>query len=166
MRKNMKAKISRLAKGIFDKHVPELELSIRNITGTISSDSVLRNSFLIRSEKETKGVLYTDTSRIVLKETSFIGTYAEIHYEIHGNGAAAGSKIKGFILIVSDGGEIAIPCEVQVEAPYAMTSMGKIRNLFHFANLAKNYYEEAKRLFFSSDFADIFLTGNPYARAV
>lgn len=164
----MKAKISRLSKGIFDKNIPEMELSKGMIEDTISTDGVLSGSFLIRSinEFEARGVLYTDTRRIVLKERSFVGKQAEIHYEIRSDGMSAGEKIKGFIWIVSDGGELTLPCEIQVEAPYAMTSMGKIRNLFHFTNLVKNHYEEAKRLFLSPEFADIFLLGNPYARTV
>lgn len=164
----MKAKISRLSKGIFDKVVPELELSAGKIEGAMCTDGVLSGSFLLKSRggQEAKGFLYTDTGRITLKETSFIGEEAKIHYEISGRGMAAGDKLKGTIFVVSDGGELRLPCEVQIEAPFAMTSMGKIRNLFHFANLVKNHYDEAKRLFLSEDFADIFLPGNPHARAV
>ncbi len=164
----MKAKISKLSKGIFENSVPELELSVGSIEGAICTDGILSGSFLIRSlsGQEARGLLYTDAGRIVLKETSFIGKQAEIHYEIHGNGMAAGEEFKGCIYIVSDGGELKLPCRIQVEAPFAMTSMGKIRNLFHFANLVRNHYEEAKRLFLSSDFADIFLVTNPHACAV
>lgn len=164
----MKAKISRLSKGIFDKSIPDLELSAGMIEGTVQTDGVLSGSFLIKSlnDLEAKGVLYTDSRRIVLKNTSFVGKQAEIFYEIHSDGMAAGEKIKGFIWVVSDGGELSLPCEVQVEAPYAMTSMGKLRNLFHFTNLVKNHYEEARRLFQAPAFAEIFLEGNPKIKAV
>lgn len=163
----MRAKISRLSKGIFDKDIPELEVSKRIIEGSVSADGVLSGSFLITSHngQEARGFLHTDTGRIVLKETSFSGKQAQISYEIYSKGLAEGDKLKGSIYIVSDGGELRLPCEVQIEAPCAMTSMGKIRNLFHFTNLVKNHYDEAKRLFLSSGFADIFLSGNPGARA-
>ena len=86
----MKAKISKLSKGIFENSVPELELSVGSIEGAICTDGILSGSFLIRSlsGQEARGLLYTDAGRIVLKETSFIGKQAEIHYEIHEIGRA------------------------------------------------------------------------------
>lgn len=164
----MKAKINRLSKGIFDENIPDLELSTGMIEGTVRTDGVLSGSFVIRSQndQEARAVLYTDNSRIVLKNSSFMGRQTEIVYEIHGEGLAAGKTIRGVIWIVSDGGEISLPCEVQVEASYAMTSMGKLKNLFHFTNLVKNRYEEARRIFQKPDFAEIFLKDNPKARTV
>ena len=162
----MRAKINKLSKGIFDKNVPELELSEGMIEGTVQTDGVLSGSFVIKSAREAHGVLYTDTSRIILHETSFAGKNTEIHYEIDSTGMPAGEKLKGCIWIISDGGEFTLPCEIQVEAPFAMTSMGKIRNTFHFTNLVRNHYEEALRLFLDSEFADIFLDGSPRERTV
>lgn len=162
----MRGKINRLSKGIFDKDIPELEISKGLIEDTMKTDGVLSGSFVITSALEARGMLYTDTGRIVLKEHTFCGKHAEIHYEIHSRGMLPGERIKGCIWIISDGGEFTLPCEVQVEAPFAMTSMGKIRNIFHFTNLVRNNYEEAKRLFCSPEFAEIFLTGNPQAKNV
>lgn len=164
----MKAKISRLAKGIFDKTVPDLEISTGMIEGALQTDGVLSGSFRISSlnGQEAKGVLYASTGRIRLKESSFVGRHAKIHYEIHSAGMAAGSRIKGFIWVISDGGELTLPVEIQVEDPCVMTSMGKIRNLFHFTNLVRNHYEEAGRLFVAGNFPEIFLEGDSRARAV
>lgn len=162
----MRAKINKLSKGIFDKNVPWLELSEGIIEGTVQTDGVLSGSFLITSAREARGVLYTDTGRIALQETSFAGKRTEIHYEIDSTGMPPGEKIKGCIWIISDGGELTLPCEIQVEAPFAMTSMGKIRNTFHFTNLVRNHYEEALRQFLSPEFADIFLDSNPRERTV
>lgn len=162
----MRGKINRLSKGIFDKNIPELEISKGLIEGTMKTDGVLSGSFVIKSAMEASGILYTDTGRIVLKENTFAGKSAEIHYEIHSTGVLPGEKIKGRIWIISDGGEFTLPCEVQVEAPFALTSMGKIRNTFHFTNLVRNHYEEARRLFQSPEFAEIFLTGNPREKNV
>lgn len=164
--KTMRAKINKLSKGIFDKKVPWLELSEGMIEGTVQTDGVLSGSFVIKSTREARGVLYTDTNRIALQETSFVGKQAEIHYEIDSAGIPAGEKIKGCVWIISDGGELTLPYEIQVEAPFALTSMGKIRNTFHFTNLVRNYYEEALRLFRSQEFADIFLSNTPSERVV
>lgn len=157
----MRGKINRLSKGIFDKKAPELEISKGVIEGTMQTDDVLSGSFMIKSAQEARGILYTDTGRIVLREKTFAGRNTEIHYEIHSKGIFPGKKIRGCIWIISDGGERTLPCEVQVEAPFAMTSMGKIRNIFHFTNLVRNNYEEARRLFASPEFAEVFLSESP-----
>lgn len=46
-----------------------------------------------------------------------------------------------------------------------MTSLGKINNIFHFADLVQKNYEEALRLFVSSSFEEIFLKNDYILRA-
>lgn len=164
----MKVKINKLAKGIFDKNAPELWLSHSVIEGSMKTGGVIAGSFTITSvnDIEARGIIYADSSRITVKETNFIGKEAIIHYEIQGRGLAAGERLKGSIWIVSDGGELAIPYDIAIEGDYASTSMGNIRNLFHFTNLVKKSYGEAKKLFCSPEFQTVFLTGNPRANTM
>ena len=50
-----------------------------------------------------------------------------------------------------------IPFTAQVEAPYINTSIGKIKNLFEFANLARMDWAEAKKVFRSEEFERVIL---------
>lgn len=163
----MKAKIEKLAKGIFEQDALELQVSISSIEGAIQTTERLSGSFLIseRSQRLIEGFIYTGNTRVSLSQTKFQGTEIEIEYQIHGKGLLPKETVKGEIEIVSDGGEVSIPYEIKIEAPYALTSMGKIRNLFHFTNLVRKNYEEALKLFYAPEFPDIFGAKIPKIRA-
>lgn len=164
----MKAKIEKLAKGIFEQDALELQVSISSIEGAIQTTERLSGSFLIseRSQRLIEGFIYPGNTRVSLSQTEFQGTEIEIKYQIHGEGLLPKEVVKGEIEIVSDGGEVSIPYEIKIEAPYALTSMGKIRNLFHFTNLVRKDYEEALKLFYAPEFPDIFWTKIPQIRAI
>lgn len=163
----MKAKVEKLAKGIFEQEELELKVSISSIEGAIQTSEILSGSFLISeyNQKSMEGIIYSGSRRVHLSQTEFQGTEIEIEYQIEVKGMLPKEILKGEIDIVSDAGEISIPYEIRIEAPYAPTSMGKIRNLFHFTNLVKKNYEEALKLFYKPEFPDIFLARTPKIRA-
>lgn len=163
----MRAKVSKLARGIFDKITPEILFSVSIIDGKIQTGGILHSSFTITSQNdlELRGLVYSRNPRVHCKEKSFIGKEATIHYEISGIGSEPGDKIKGDILIICNGGEFTIPYELVVESAYIETSMGHIRNLFHFTNLVQQDYEEALKIFCSKDFAPTFLLHNQEQRS-
>jgi len=162
----MRTKISKLAKGIFDKTTPELTFSVETIRILLPTEGVLFGNFSIDSQNgiDARGLIYSDSSYLALKDTSFIGKHADIHYEANAQGIKPGKKVNGMLQIVSDAGELSLPYEITVEEQYMESSMGKIKNLFHFTNLVKNHYEEALSLFFSSSFAAILLPALPKER--
>ena len=158
----MKTKVSKLARGIFDKITPEIVLSVSVVDGKIQTNSTLLNSFTITSQNdlEIRGLIYSSNSRVHSREKSFIGKEAVIHYEISAIGCEAGDRIKGDFLIICNGGELTIPYELIVESAYIETSIGHIRNIFHFTNLVQEDYEEALKVFCSKVFAPILLSHN------
>ncbi len=158
----MRAKVSKLARGIFDKITPEILISVSIIDGKIQTSKAIYNSFTITSQNdlEMRGLIYSSNPRVLCKEKSFIGKEASIHYEISAVGCEAGDKIKGEFLIICNGGEFTVPYELVVESAYIETSMGPIRNLFHFTNLLQKDYEEALKIFCSKDFESVFLLRN------
>lgn len=164
----MRTKISKLAKGIFDKTTPKLTVSVKTIQALLPTGGTAFGNFAIDSQNgiNARGLLYSDSAYLVLKENSFIGKHATIHYEIHADGVKPGKQLKGMVQIVSDAGEIAIPYEITVEEMYVDSSMGKLKNLFHFTNLVKNHYEEARSLFFSPIFSSIFLSNLPREQTI
>ena len=107
----MKAKIEKLAKGIFEQDALELQVSISSIEGAIQTTERLSGSFLIseRSQRLIEGFIYPGNTRVSLSQTEFQGTEIEIEYQIHGEGLLPKEVVKGEIEIVSDGGEVSIP---------------------------------------------------------
>ena len=164
----MRTKIGKLAKGIFDKTTPELTISVETIQMLLPAEGTALGNFSIDSQNgiDARGLLYSDSAYLVLKESSFIGTHAVIHYEVQAKGVKPGKQLNGAVQIVSDAGEITVPYEILVEEPYLDSSMGKIKNMFHFTNLVKNHYEEALNLFFSSGFSEILLARFPRERTI
>lgn len=102
-------------------------------------------------------VLSTDYRMEVLTP-DFSGTDSEISYVFHGESAENGETVKGAFRIISNQGEYALPFVCECRHPIPTSSMGPIKNLFHFTNLAKSDWQEALHLFYSKEFPEI-LTG-------
>ena len=67
-----------------------------------------------------------------------------------------GDVLKGNFRIISNQGEYLLPFVVTIRSCVVASSLGDIRNLFHFANLAKTDWDEAVRLFYSGNFMSVF----------
>ncbi|MDE6675303.1 MAG: hypothetical protein K2K19_10920, partial [Acetatifactor sp.] len=83
----------------------------------------------------------------------------EIFFRFHGEQLQAGEVVKGNIYVVSNLGEYYLPFVATVSGAVLQSSAGPIKNLFHFANLARSSWEEAVALFYSPEFVNI-LVGN------
>ncbi len=164
----MKTKISKLAKGIFEENNMELSVSVAGLTGNCVTDGCNNGSFVVTSmsDGEARGIVCSDNYRIIIENTSFIGKSATINYMVNAKGMAAGEKIQGTVSIISDGGELLIPCEFDIIEEYVETSIGKVSKLVHFANLAQQNFEEALAIFVGEDFERIFIHDNPKMQAV
>lgn len=170
----MKAKISRLARGIFEENNMELFASVSTLTGDCVTDSFMTGSFTIMtsaaadSSKEVRGVVCSNNSshRIIIENETFVGNEAVINYRVNAVGLAPGEKIQGTVSVVSNCGEFSMPCEFDVVDEYILTSVGKISNLFHFANLVQQNFDEALVIFAGESFERIFLKDNLNLQAV
>ncbi len=153
----MKEKIEQLAKGIFEYELPNILLSEEKIDITIETGSTYQGSFSIRNSENSrmKGVLYSSSRLLCLEIDKFVGEMVSIRYHYVADYLDAGDEFHEEISIITDCGEISIPVHIQVEAPYCNTSLGKIRDLFQFANLAKSDWTEAKQVFKSEKFAKV-----------
>lgn len=150
----LKEKIERLAKGIFEYKPPKLFLSEKMLFLTIEMGKELRGSFKIWNEagRRMKGVLYSSDRTLVIDDDKFIGEENTIRYHCCGTYLEPGTEISGSISIISDCGETALSFRIIVEAPCCDTSIGKVKDLFQFANLAKANWEEAAKLFNTPEF--------------
>lgn len=155
----MKEKVERLAKGIFDFETPEILLSEEELVITVDAGKNYSGSFTIKNNKNTpvKGVLYSSNELLRLEQNSFTERENEIRYTFIGENMNPQESVKGEICIVSDCGEILLPFTVNIEAPYLNSSIGIIKDLFHFTNLARTDTAEAIKLFKSPEFKGILV---------
>ncbi|MBP3579096.1 MAG: hypothetical protein J6K15_13385 [Lachnospiraceae bacterium] len=162
----MKEKIERLSKGIFEYEMPELIVSETELN--IDVEEGIRKSGSIRitndAGKRMKGVLYVTGKILMLGKTDFIGAECELEYEVDATSLQAGEEHVGTIDIISDCGECQIPFRIHVSEPVFRTSVGNIRDLFQFANLARINWKEALDLFVSEEFSKVVLQKEPKYR--
>jgi hypothetical protein len=155
----LKDKIERFSKGDFEYELPFICLSEEEIRITVEAGKSYEGSFVIGNslEREIKGIIYTSNRLMQITEPSFQGVLNTVFFTFHAAHLKAGEVIQGEISVVSDCGEKALPFYVHVEAAYVATSLGKIKDLFQFTNLARMDWSEAKKVFRMEVFEHIFL---------
>lgn len=158
----VKEKISKLSKGIFEYELPGLVLSQQLIEFDVEEGKTYNGSITVSCSDQSliKGLIYSTNHLFRIHNPNFSGAENVISYEFRAEGLSSLEPLKGCLEIVSCCGEAEIPFLVHVEAPYLLTSMGKIRDLFHFANLAKSEPQEALSLFVTEGFSRVFLEPN------
>lgn len=156
----MKDKIERFSKGIFEYELPFICLSEEEIRITVEAGKTYESSFTISNSKlrPMSGVIYTSNRWMLIENDSFEGTENAIIYRFNAAFLKAGEEFHGEISVISDCGEKILPFHIQIEVPHFMTSLGKIKDLFQFTNLARMDWSEAKKVFRSADFERILLS--------
>lgn len=164
----MQQTVERILEGKFDYEKGALELSTPRIEITLCAGEVYTGSFTISasSKRLTEGTVYAHDIRMEILNASFCGSMTEIGYTFSAKGLEEGDVIQGDISIISNQGEYYLPYIFTINRQPLSSSLGSIKNLFHFTNLAKTSWEEAVSLFYSKDFVNIF-SGNDlqYKRA-
>lgn len=164
----MKELIDKLALGITEYDLPVLEVSVCEITRTLSSEKVYEDSFTVFSSNnvELKGFVYATNENIKIIDGQFSGLSHTIRYSIDTEFINEGDTVECEINVVSNGGELAIPVSFKVDSASIASSIGELKNLFHFANLVQTNYDEALSVFKSSAFAETLLKDDFYLMAV
>ena len=140
-----------------NKEKPEyLEISCQNIEFSAELGEIVEDSFAIHAaDKYTEGKIYSSDTRMRVYENAFSGEETQVMYCFDGTSAEAGSSIRGEFVLITNRGEYVIPYRVSVQKPRLESSLGTIKNLFHFTNLAQTSWEEAVALFYARNFASI-----------
>ena len=138
-----------------------LVFGVEKVEMEFVSSEVRDGSFSVASDNSlpVQGFVYTTESRMKCLKDTFTGSTTDIEYSFDSAGLEPGDIVTGKFIILSDKGEYEIPYEVTMEKDYMYSSMGPIKNLFHFTNLARSNWEEAVSLYYSNRFAEL-LTGN------
>ncbi len=154
----MKNVIDRLLNGQFEYSERTLSFSIPRLELSIKPGEDYEGSFVVHgpSDRMVQGGITSSEMRMEIITAGFSGSEFEVAYKFHGKGLCAGDVLKGNFSVISNQGEYQLPFVVNVEISHVMSSMGAIRNMFHFVNLAKTDWGEARNLFYSDDFIEVF----------
>lgn len=146
--------MEQFANGIFEYETPQILLSEEEIILTLDSGKSCVGEFAIKNTKNTviTGEVYSSNERLKLSRNQFSGMENIIQYELKGENLKDSDSFKSDIYIISDCGEARIPFYINVESPSIHSSIGKIKDLFNFTNLAKVDWSEAVCLFKTKEF--------------
>lgn len=154
----MKESIDRILKGQFEYDRGELSFSFQHLELTIQQGEEIEGSFTVTGpmHKLSYGSVSSTEIRMEVLTDTFSGEKSEVSYCFHSEGLVGGDVIKGFFRVISNRGEYMLAFSVTIEQAKISSSLGDIRNLFHFANLARAQWDEALHLFYSNKFHYIF----------
>ena len=158
MVKKMEEQITNLLEGNFDYENGSLDFSCTKLELTLYRDEKEEGSFRVYGPKGrlTKGKVFSSEPRMQCLTKDFVGEEEEILYIFDGTGLEEGDVLKGEFYFISNQGEYYLPFVVTIAYHTMESSLGVIKNLFHFTNLAKSNWAEALRLFYSPDFSLVF----------
>lgn len=154
----MQGIVNQILEGKYDYENGSLDFSCIKLELTMHRGEVCEGSFHVYSAKETftRGFVSSTDMRMECLTSEFTGSREEIFYRFHGEKLQEGDVVKGNFCIVSNQGEYYLPFVVSVEHSTPTASIGNIKNLFHFTNLAKTNWKEAVELFYAPEFVKVF----------
>lgn len=154
----MQSAVDRILSGNFNTGNHVLGFSEPVIELSVKEDTTFEGSFEIEGPEEafTEGWVSSTNPRVNVEISEFSGSRATVPYSFDTHGLVAQDSFKGEFRIISNQGEYLLPYEVKIEADNLDASIGNIKNLFHFTNLARANYKEAVSLFHSPGFEKIF----------
>lgn len=141
----------------YDYEGGSLVFSCSQIEIAIHKGEIVEGSFTIEEQSglEAQGDIYSSHIRMTLGSDHFKGKLATVHYRFDSNGLTPGEVVKGCFSIISDKGEYILSYVITILYEQIESSLGNIKNLFHFTNLAKSNWDEAVKLFSKNSFIDI-----------
>ena len=153
----MRKRIRQIARGKFECAKPSISFSEENFDFVITEDKDEKGSFFISSDDDEiiRGVVYCTEARMECLTPQFEGKENRIRYQFHSKGLVEGDKVEGSFIIVCNQREYSLSFCVTISKRYPSTSIGEIHNLYDFACLAKENWNEAFKLFYHKNFTNI-----------
>lgn len=154
----MRPEISRILEGNFVYETGNIEFSCSRIEIELEDSLVYEGEFSILADLEgtVHGMVTTSDHRMVCYNPEFTDTESVIRFSFDASLMQPGDVEKGYFYVVSNQGEAYLSYVVSVVNKVPNSSLGSIRNLFHFANLAKSNWDEALSLFYKKEFESVF----------
>ncbi len=158
----MREIINRLLEEKFDHDQGVLSFSTEKEELNLVKGEVREGSFTMTitgSKRPSEGYISATGDGMSVLNREFQGNEITVGYRFDSKGMEEGDVIQGEFVVVSNKGEYYLPYVVIIEHKVLLSSLGPIKNMFHFTNLAKTNWEEAVSLFYSPDFIKIFGEG-------
>lgn len=154
----MQAIVNQILDGKYDYENSSLDFSCAKVELNVHRGDICEGSFHVYCSDScyVEGYVSATDMRMECVTTQFTGSGEEIFYCFHGENLESGEVVKGNFVVVSNQGEYSLPFVVNVTHQAPDSSIGNVKNLFHFANLAKSNWKEAVSLFYSPQFCEIF----------
>lgn len=134
-----------------------LEFSCGKLEMQVNAGDKIEGSFFINtSDKDVKGVIYSTDTRMKLSTEQFAGENCRISYIFSADYLGIGSNVQGSFVVLSNVGEYTLPFLVEVKRAAVESSLGEIKDLFQFTNLARINWQEAVSAFYQEEFIHIF----------
>ncbi len=154
----MREEINQILQGNFIYETGNIEFSCSRIEIELEDSSVYEGEFSILADLDGtfNGKVTTSDPRMVCLNPEFDEPNAVIRFSYDASYMQPGDVEKGYFYVVSNQGEAYLSYVVSVVNKVPGSSMGSIRNLFHFANLAKSNWDEALCLFYKKEFESVF----------
>lgn len=145
--------IDQILEGNFDCENGALDFSCSEIEILLHSGEVYEGSFRIFAPQGVcaNGSVISSDLRMECLTEEFAGD-EEIFYSFHGENLEEGDVVRGHFYIISNQGEYYLPFVATAMNNLLESSVGVIKNMFHFANLARSSWNEAVKLFYSPEF--------------
>ena len=154
----MQDAVKRILEGNFNNDIHALDFSSPVIELTLREGEDYEGSFTIFGQENelTEGSVSSSRLRMQCMTDQFSGPQEEILYYFDASGMTEGETLRGEFRVISNQGEYYVPYIVTIASDSLESGIGKIKNLFHFANLARTNWEEAVNLFYAKDFERVF----------
>ena len=154
----MRKKIQNLIRGTYEYQHPKLIFSEEKIAFDVREEETYHGSFQITvsDEQRARGMICCKNPRMKCVTTQFDGMQAQIEFVYEAANVTEGNPDNGQFVISSSCGEYLLPFTANPVRYYHRSSIGKIKTINDFANLAKLNWEEALCVFQSKYFKNIF----------
>ncbi|MBD5465396.1 MAG: hypothetical protein HDR22_06205 [Lachnospiraceae bacterium] len=157
----MKQVLKRIKKEMYEYAAGTVEFSVPRISLTARKNEKLTGEVTIKSslDQEFVAYLYSSHYRMELCQGKITGSENTISYLCDTAGMEEGDMLKGEIILISNGGQFLLPFDLAVTEEVFSSSVGPVKNLFHFANMAKTDWNQSVSFFYSQNLSHI-LKGN------
>ena len=157
----MRRKLQDLIRGKIELEQQAIIFPEREVRFSVIENDVFQGRFSFASGKETpvRGIISCPNPHITCMTRKFDGMKTNVLFEYRAEGISEGSEEQGYFVITSSEGEFLYPFRAFIRKNYTHTSIGWIKTLNDFTNLAKLSWQEALGLFSSSAFLQVFHRG-------
>lgn len=137
-----------------------LKLSSEEFFFDCSKGDTIRGELIIEDTegRSVEGYIASSSGRLILDKELFNEDKAVIGFTFSTDGLGSGDTHRCRISIISNRGEREVPVRVSIAQEAYDSSIGSVKNLFHFTNLAKSSWDEAAEIFGQDSFINL-LTG-------